>query len=144
MPDGNRPAWTLRVAGTLAMLWGALGVLFGLVGAATFVPFAHDSTFNPALARGLTEIALVGMAISAAGVYAGWALRAGRGWGWTGCLAVAGAAVATFATMTVLVNAPWYTISANALVVGAYGVEVVLLLAGHGSLGSPRVRARPS
>ena len=144
MPGENRLPWTLRVAGLLAMLWGVFGVLFGLAGAATFVPFAHDSTFNPALAGVLTGIALVGMAISAMGVYAGWGLRAGRGWGWTACLAVAGAAVATFATMTVLVNAPWYTMSANAMVVGAYGVEVVLLLAGHSSLRSPRLHARPS
>ena len=78
-PKGGPPGVPDRRTGTLAMLFGSAGVLVGLVGAATFLPYAGlmGSQYE-SLAGLMTVFSLVGMEISALGIVAGLGLS--RGW----------------------------------------------------------------
>lgn len=102
----NHPAQTparARMAGAFAIVFGSLGVLFGIIGAGTFLPYADlmGETYRH-LALWMTGISIAGIALSLLGVVAGVALRRGRPWARPGTLGVAVALIALVAVMDVL------------------------------------------
>lgn len=123
-------ARSLRVAGYLAILFGAFGAVAGLAGAGTFIPFRDQSTFQPALAEGLTVIAALGVVASVVGIVAGWGLLRGRTWAWSLAAFAAVACVGLNAAMTGI----WGDYLPFLVLVGlAYGLELLLLVVGSGS-----------
>jgi hypothetical protein len=120
---------TLRIAGYLAVLYGAFGILAGLAAAGTFLPYRTASTFNPNFAEIFTIIAVAGTIVSAWGVVAGWGLLRHRSWSPRSALAVA----ATAFGLNALMGAMWPEYWAFVLVVGAaYGLLALLVLVGDG------------
>ena len=139
MDGPSRRSRSLSFAGRLAIAWGTLGAIAGVVGAATFVPYRDIGGLSLSLSEGLTAISAVGALVSVLGIIAGRRLLGGRRGGWTQCVVVVFASVASVAAMAVV----W---PASAPIVGQavffYGIEALLLLVG---LGSYRIRSvRPS
>ncbi len=132
---------SIKWAGYLAILFGIAGVLAGLAGAGTFIPFQSESTFNPQSAEMLTIIALVGTAISVLGVFSGWELLRTKGWAWGAALGAALGSVGSVAAMAAVwpESAPFVGVVAF-----FYAIEVILLLAGSAFVRSRRVSSAPA
>jgi hypothetical protein len=130
MPANSSPIRTIRAAGYLAILFGIAGLLAGLAGAGTFIPYRDASTFNGQFAGVLTAIAAVGAIASLFGVVSGWSLLRTRPWAWNWTVGAAAACVALVAAMTAVWPASWGFLVVVAV---AYALEVVLLWQGHDS-----------
>ena len=137
MSDHSPPVRSLRFAAYLAMLFGAAGVVAGLVGAATFVPYKDLDALSLAMAQTLTVISAVGASVSGFGTNAGWRPLRGLSWGWSATLLAALGSIGAVAGMAVVwpPSAPFLGVAAF-----FYAIELILLGAGVGSLraGSPR------
>lgn len=127
------------MAGCQAILYGLVGVFAGASGAATFIPYRVQNNQTLETAAAVTAISAIGAAISVIGVVAGWWLLRGKDRAWRVNLGVAigsVVAVAAFAVVT-----PPSTPSPVpggpsayvflAVVAGAYGLEVLLLMLGQ-------------
>ncbi len=129
------PTWSLRVAGSLAILYGLVGVFAGLSGAATFIPYRAQNNQTLETAAVVTALSAIGAAISLIGLVSGWWLLRQKDWARTANLGVAVGCVATVAAFAVVT--PPSTPSPVpggpsayvffALVAAAYGLEAVLL-----------------
>ncbi len=130
-PKKSAPVRGIRVAGLLAILFGASGILTGLAAAGTFIPYRQGEPWE-AFAEVMTVIAAVGAAVSVIGVMTGRGLRRADTWAcWPMTLGVAVACVALNLVMTVYMGPGyvWFV----AVVVVAYGAETALLLVGRKS-----------
>ncbi len=112
------------------MLFGVAGVVSGLAGAGTFIPYRGLDNMTLSLAEQLTVISAIGAVVSVLGVVSGWGLLRARSWAWGASLAVALASVGTVAGMAVV----WPSSSPFLGVVAFfYALEVLLLLIGFSS-----------
>ena len=131
---------SLRWAGYLGVLFGLFGVLSGVVGAGTFLPYRNASTFDGSYAGLLTGIAAAGAAVSAVGILAGWELLRARRWAWGAALGVAMTSIALNAAIAGI----WPDYLPFAVLVAVvYAVPVLLLLLGAFP-ARPRLGARPA
>lgn len=120
---------SMRVAGSLAILFGVIGVLIGLAAAATFIPYREEEPWNQ-YAELMTAIAALGAVASVLGVVAGLGLRRRRSWAWGVAIGVAAVSVALVTFLAALAPFFWGFVAVVAM---AYGVQVALLLLGRGS-----------
>ena len=132
---------TLRFAAYLAIFLGVVGVLSGLAGAGTFIPYRTASTFQPNLAELLTVVSALGAAASVLGVVGGWAILRSRTWGWTTTLGAAVASIGLNAVITVV----WSDYLAFLVIVAVvFGLEILLLLVARVTSTAPPARAMPT
>jgi hypothetical protein len=89
VPDQTGPSRLTRLAGYLALLFGAVGLFAGISGAATFIPLRGADHLTMTSAIELTVVAAAGAAASAVGMLAGWGVLRARGWGLWASLAAA-------------------------------------------------------
>jgi hypothetical protein len=123
------PSWSLRWSANLAVLWGTMGVVLGVLGAVTFVPYRAVDSLSTNLAIGLSIISGAGALLSGFGTLAGWRLRHLQSHAWAYTMLSAFASVGSVVAMGVV----WPPFGAFiGVVVLLYGIEVVLLLAGWG------------
>ncbi len=140
----------VRVAGSLAILYGLLGGFAGLSGVATFIPYRVQNNQTLDTAELVTAISAIGALISILGIVTGWWLLHGKDWAWranagvaVGCVAaVAAFAVATPPTTPSPVPGGLSAYVFLAVVAVAYGLEVLLLLLGRRPQHSGTVVAR--
>ncbi len=130
---------SIRVAGYLAILYGLLGVVAGLSGAATFIPYRVQNNQTLETAEIVTVISAIGAVVSTVGIVSGlWLLR-GKDWAWRASLGVAVGCVATVAAFALAT--PPSTPSPVpggpsafvflAVTAAGYGLEIALLLLGR-------------
>ncbi len=127
---------SIRVAGSLAILYGLLGVFAGVSGAATFIPYRLENHQTLETAVVVTAVSAIGAVLSMVGIVSGWRLLQGRAWARRANLGVALGCVATVAAFAVAT--PPSTPSPVpggpsadvflAVVAAAYGLEILLLL----------------
>jgi hypothetical protein len=124
-----RPSRSLRWSANLAVLWGAIGIALGVLGAITFVPYRAADSLSTNLAIGLSIISGVGALLSGLGTLAGWRLRHLQSHAWAYTLLSAFACVGSVVAMGVVwpASAPFIGVVAF-----FYGIEVLFLLAGWG------------
>lgn len=128
MGAGGPPPRSISAAGYLAYLYGLFGIVAGLAGALTFIPYRYESTFNAGYAELFTAVSAAGILVSAGGVLAGWGLFRARGWAWSLAFGVAAGCIALNALLVPF----WTGYSSFAVFVGiTYGLEVALLLVGR-------------
>lgn len=125
---GPLPSRWTRVAGYFTILFGVAGILAGIAGAGTFIPYRTASTFNPSLAEVLTVISALGAIASLVAVISAWGLLRSKNWGAT---AVVGSALGCV-LLNVAVTALWTEYYPFTVVVAvAYGFVALLLWAGR-------------
>jgi len=130
MTAKRNPTRSLRFAAYLAVVFGIIGVISGIAGAGTFIPYRSASTFPSEVAGALTAIAALGAVASLAVIVSGWGLLRARTWGWSGTIVASVACVGTVAAMAVAWPESWGFL----VVVGlAYLVEFALLCVGRPS-----------
>jgi hypothetical protein len=129
MSGGGQPSRSVRWSANLAVLWGALGIGLGVLGAVTFVPYRAVDSLSTNLAVGLSIISGAGALLSGVGTLAGWRLRHLQSHAWAYTMLSAFACVGSVVAMGVLwpASAPFIGVVAF-----FYGIEVLLLLAGWG------------
>jgi hypothetical protein len=123
------PSRRLRWSANLAMLWGGVGIVLGVLGAVTFLPYRAMDSLSTNLAVSLSIISGAGALLSGLGTIAGWRLRHLQAHAWAYTMLSAFACVGSVVAMGVVwpASAPFIGVVAF-----FYGIEVLLLLAGWG------------
>ena len=136
-PQASR---SLRWGANMGILWGAIGAVLGVLGAATFLPYRSADNLSFGLAAILSVISGVGAAVSGLGAWEGWRLRHLQAWSWpaTGLSAVG--SIVVVAVMA-LVWAP--SVYFLGVVLFFYILELLFLLAGLSSYRALRARGSP-
>jgi len=140
MAVDRKPSRSLRWGADLAIVCGILGIVLGVVGAVTFVPYRQVDALSLGLASTLAVISVAGALLSGIEAFESWQLRNARPGSLPGTLLGTVACAGTIAVMAYVWQPAVYFLG---VAIFGYFLVWMMVLAGVGSYRHLRGTAAP-